>query len=109
MIANKIKSSQIISNVDASKYLDNIGENFKNRDKELPFEVQQTKEYLSKITKKGVTKEKVKKLSDLGLDEKSVIELLNIMPQNEELIKTILYKKVENDDSIVKKIKEILA
>lgn len=108
MITNKIKNTQIINNSDANKYLNDISENFKKRDKELPFEVQQTKEYLAKITKKGVTKEKTKQLSELGLDEKTIIELLNIMPENEELIKTILYKKVE-DESIIKKIKDILA
>lgn len=108
MITNKIKNTQIITNSDANKYLNDISENFKKRDKELPFEVQQTKEYLAKITKKGATKEKAKQLSELGLDEKTVIELLNIMPESEELIKTILYKKVD-DESIIKKIKDILA
>lgn len=108
MIANKIKGTQIINNSDANKYLNDIAENFKSRDKELPFEVQQTKEYLLKVTKKGVTKEKIKQLTELGLDEKTVIELVNIMPESEELIKTILYKKVD-DETTIKKIKNILA
>jgi len=111
MIAKKITSQKAITNSEANDYLQDIESEFTKKEKELPFEIQQTKEYLSKVTKHGKKNEKeiANKLADLNLPETAVIELLNSMPKNDEIIKTILYKKLEFNDNLVKQIKEILS
>lgn len=111
MVAKKIISQKAITNSEANEYLKDIESEFAKKEKELPFEIQQTKEYLSKVNKTSKKDEKdlTKKLNDLGLPEIAVIELLNSMPKSEEIIKTILYKKLEFSDDLVKQIKEILS
>ncbi|PIU22162.1 MAG: hypothetical protein COT14_02550 [Candidatus Diapherotrites archaeon CG08_land_8_20_14_0_20_30_16] len=110
MVAKKILSVKPITNAEADKYLKDIEEEFTKKEKEVPYEIQQTKDYLGKIPKgqKKDEKELAQKLKALNLNENVIIELINIMPKNEEIIKTILYKRTEFNDDTVKQIKEIL-
>ncbi len=107
MFAKKINGIKPIDNYTAKEHLDNIVEEFTKNEKEIPFEIQQTKEYLNKLNKK-MTKTKEKeirtKLAEYNLSEKIIIELLNIIPETEDNVKTILYKQVEADDNLIKKI-----
>jgi len=109
MVAKRIISQKPITNAEASEYLKSIEEDFTRKEKELPFEIQQTKEYLAKlkISKKNSSK-LLKELKTLKLPETVYIELVNIMPKSDEVIKAILYKKVEFTDDLVKQIKTIL-
>jgi len=110
MVAKKVLNQKAITNADASEYLKEIENEFIKKAKELPFEIAQTKEYLIKVQKgRKLDKAIFEKLKELNLPEQVCIELANILPKNDEIIKTILYKKVDFTDDLVKKIKDILA
>lgn len=109
MVAKKILSQKPITNNEAGEYLKDIEAEFTKKEKELPFEIQQTKEYLSKMHKAKKDEKKVlDKLLDLKLPEIVAIELVNIDSKNDEIIKTILFKRVEFNDALIKQIKEVL-
>lgn len=111
MVAKKILEQKPITNTEASEYLVEIEAEYTKKEKELPFEIQQTKEYLSKINKdnKKDMKIKLEKLKELNIPEIACVELVNINSKNDEIIKTILFKKVDFTDDLVKQIKEIIA
>lgn len=110
MVAKKVLSQKAITNTEASEYLKEIESDFTKKGKDLPFEIVQTNDYLSKVHKgKKSDKGILDKLKALNLPEQACIELANIMPKNDEVIKTILYKKIDFTDDLVKQIKEVLA
>lgn len=106
MIGKKIIKVEPITNFEAKEHAEKIQKNFEVKEKELPYELQQTKEYLLKFGKTD-DKEMKAKLIALKVPEKTAIELLNVRPKQEECIKTILLKKMDFDDDLVKKILEV--
>jgi len=107
MIAKKIIDIVPLTNNDAEKHLKDIEKTFTANEKEIPFEVQQTKDYLSRINSSN-KKDTLKELLALEIPEATAIELINNTSSNDEVIKAVLYKKIEFEDSLIKKIKEIL-
>lgn len=105
MTGKRVIKIEPITNADAKGYIEYISKDFEAKQKELPYELQQTKEYLTKFAKK-TEQETIKKLKELNIPEKVLIELVNARPKHEESIKTILLKKMDFDDNIVKKIQE---
>jgi len=109
MVAKKILSQKAITNFEAEEHLNNIQSEFVKKEKELPFEINQTKDYLAKVNKgRKSNKDIMQKLKALNLPEQVYIELANILPKNEEVIRTILYKKLEFTDDLVKQIKDAI-
>ncbi len=106
MIGKKIIKVEPITNFEAKEFTEKIQKSFEAKEKELPYELQQTKEYLLKFGKTD-DKELKSKLKDLKIPEKVCIELLNVRPKQEECVKTILLKRYDFDDDLVKKILEI--
>ncbi len=110
MIGKKLISATPISNIDAKDYLEKLEKDYKARDKELGYELEQSLKYAkkhSKLTKKEYT-DMHKELKKLELPENIIIELLNIRPTQEEVIRSILFKKVNFDESLIKSILEIM-
>jgi DNA-directed RNA polymerase subunit F len=100
-----IESSKLITNSEAK---DILTKKMKNR--ELNYEQQTTYEYLkntTKLTKANAEKLK-KELEEFGLKEQSLINIVNIVPKNEDVLKLIL-KKEELKPAQIKKILEIVS
>jgi len=77
---------------------------------ELNYEQQMAYEYLKNTVKLSKSNsEKLKKeLEELGLKEKKIINIINILPKDEEVLKLILKKEKEVKPSQIKKILEII-
>jgi DNA-directed RNA polymerase subunit F len=84
----------------------------RKKDSELGYEQQNTLEYLEKFAKLSESDcEKLRKeLEELNiLSEKQIMELVNLLPSKEDLVKTILSKeKLEFSGENIKEITKIL-
>jgi len=78
----------------------------REKDGELGYEQKEALEFAKKFAKG--TEKTVKALTAL-VDEETAVMLANIMPENEDLVRTILVKnKVELSDEDIKKVLDII-
>lgn len=84
----------------------------RKKDSELGYEQQNTLEYLEKFVKltDSESAKLQKKLEELNiLSEKQIMELVNLLPTKDDLVKTILSKeKLEFTNDQVKEITKII-
>ncbi|MFH1443327.1 MAG: RNA polymerase Rpb4 family protein [Candidatus Micrarchaeota archaeon] len=84
----------------------------RKKDTELGYEQQNTLEYLEKFAKLSEedSKKLAKELEELNiLSEKQIMELVNLLPGKEDLVRTILSKeKLEFSADKVKEIAKII-
>lgn len=102
----RITNKVLISNIEA---LDILAKKMKKR--ELTYEQQLAYEYLKNTTKLSVTdaKKLSQELIESGLKEEKVINIMNIMPKDEQTLKLILKKEKELKSEQLKKILAILS
>jgi len=110
MIGKKTVSETPISNLDAKELLEKVEKDYKAREKEIGYELEQSLKYAKKHSKMSQKEhdEKEAKLAKLKLPKKAIVELLNIKPTHDETVKAILFKKADFNESTVKDILEIL-
>ncbi|OYT42698.1 MAG: hypothetical protein B6U88_02905 [Candidatus Aenigmarchaeota archaeon ex4484_56] len=81
------------------------------KSEELNYEQQATYEYLKAITKisEKETKQLKEELKEIGLSEEQVLNLVNILPDDENVVKLILKDIKELKKEQIKKIIEIIS
>ena len=102
-----IKNSTIISNSEAKNILIK-----KMKERELTFEQQQqTYEYLRNVTKLSKTdaEKLIKELEGFGLKEESLMNIVNLLPKDEQVLKLILKKEKELKPAQIKNILDIVS
>jgi len=82
----------------------------KMKNRELNYEQQMAYEYLKNTVKLSKSdSEKLKKeLEELGLKENKIINIVNLVPKDEEILKLMLKKEKEIKPAQIKKILEIV-
>jgi len=108
MIGKKVLEETPITNVEAKNILNKVEKDYKEKEREIGYELDQSIKYAKKFSKVTDAKRKKyeKELTELGLPKKVIVELINIMPKYEDTVKTILFKKTDFTD--FNKILEIL-
>ena len=101
----RVKGSSVITNAEAKNILMK-----KMKERELNFEQQQTYEFLKNITKLSKTdaEKLMKELEEFGLKEEIMVNIANIVPKDEQVLKLIL-KNEEAKPTQIKKILEIVS
>lgn len=100
-----IKNQKLITNSEAMNILAK-----KMKERELNYEQQLTYEFLKKTVKLSKTNaEKLRgELEELGLKEEYIVNIINIIPRDEQILKLILRKEKEIKPAQIKKILEII-
>jgi DNA-directed RNA polymerase subunit F len=101
-----IKNKVGITNAEALKILTE-----KMKKRELTTEQQQTYDFLKETTKiKEKDAEKLKaELTSLGLKDEQMLNIINILPTDENVLKLILKDEIDLKKENLKKILEIVA
>ncbi len=74
------------------------------------FEYTSAKEYAKKFAKLKLKDalELKKELLALGIDEETVISLVNLLPKRKDIIQTVLPKEQNSDNDLINKIEEAI-
>ncbi len=101
----RIKGRSVITNSEAKNILMK-----KMKEKELNFEQQQAYEFLKNVTKLSKTNAEklMKELEEFGLKEETIVNITNIVPKDEAVLKLILKNEKELKPAQVKKILDIV-
>ena len=99
-MAKEILDKRPITNVEAKTFLEGFEKHYKENDKELGYEVEQSLRYSKKFSKVTETKAKAlkKKLESMGIKDNLAVELVNIMPKHQDTVKAILLKRSDFSD-----------
>ncbi|HIE41169.1 MAG TPA: hypothetical protein EYP80_00735 [Candidatus Aenigmarchaeota archaeon] len=100
-----IKNQKLITNPEVMNILAK-----KMKERELNYEQQLAYEFLKKTVKLSKTNaEKLRgELEELGLKEEYIVNIINIIPRDEQILKLILRKEKEIKPAQIKKILEII-
>jgi len=110
MIGKSILNEKPITNAEAKRYLSEFEEQYKKKEKAIGYELEQSLKHttkFSKVTEKEA-KEMKKALHEFKIPEKVIVELINIKPQTQDLVKSILFKRAEVKEDDIDKILKIL-
>ncbi|GBF36080.1 MAG TPA: DNA-directed RNA polymerase subunit F [Methanothermococcus okinawensis] len=108
MIGKKLISERYVTIAWSKEMVNNNRENYE----EIPYELNCALSYLEKFAKLSVeeAEELLSELKSLGLDEKTSVKIVDLLPKDEEDLKVIFYKSdlPENAEEILNTVRKYI-